>query len=188
MSTAENMDNSQQEPTMEEILASIRRIISEDEDEKPAGEAAAAEAEPEPVADLDDVLELTEKIDDDDDISVIDEPAPAAEPEPVLEAEPADDIVFEDDEPAAGPALSLDDEDDESPLLEETAAAAAASSFEALTGSLPLYDGEAKTLEAVVQAMLRPMLKQWLDANLPQIVEAKVQEEIERVARRKRGR
>ncbi|MEL7029000.1 MAG: DUF2497 domain-containing protein [Pseudomonadota bacterium] len=196
MSTAENMDDSQQEPTMEEILASIRRIISEDEEEGAGdGEAKAADPEPaaaEPAPAVDDVLELTEKVEDDIEIAAVaEEPEPEAELviEPEPEPEPVDDIVFEEDEPevdlAPEPAVDLEDD---SPLLEATTAAAAASSFDALSGSLPLYDGEAKTLEEMVQSMLRPMLKQWLDANLAQIVEVKVQEEIERVARRKRGR
>ncbi|MCA8888147.1 MAG: DUF2497 domain-containing protein, partial [Parvularculaceae bacterium] len=34
--------------------------------------------------------------------------------------------------------------------------------------------------------MLRPMIKEWLDANLPAIVEEKVEEEVQRVARRRR--
>ena len=40
-----------------------------------------------------------------------------------------------------------------------------------------------RTLEDVVREMLRPLLKQWLDDNLPQIVEASVREEVERIAR-----
>ncbi|MEM6850355.1 MAG: DUF2497 domain-containing protein [Pseudomonadota bacterium] len=188
------MDDSQQEPTMEEILASIRRIISEDEEqpaEAPAEEPAAAaapepepepEPEAEPVAEIvaepepepepepdDDVLELTQKVEEADDI-VFDEPEEIAEPEPAA--------------PIAAPIIEAPQEG----FLEDETVAAAASSFDALAGSLPIYDGDAKTLEAIVQDMLRPMLKGWLDTNLPGIVEAKVQEEIERVARRGRGR
>jgi cell pole-organizing protein PopZ len=44
----------------------------------------------------------------------------------------------------------------------------------------------ARSLEDVVTEMLEPMLKQWLDDNLPSIVERKVQEEIERVSRGRR--
>ena len=68
-------ESADQEPTMEEILASIRRIINEDDEPKPAQEAApepqaaaepAPEPEPEPV-DMaeDDVLELTDRVEDD---------------------------------------------------------------------------------------------------------------------------
>ena len=42
-----------------------------------------------------------------------------------------------------------------------------------------------QTLEALVRELLKPMLKSWLDENLPRIVEAKVEEEIERIARRR---
>ncbi len=40
-----------------------------------------------------------------------------------------------------------------------------------------------RTLEDVVRELLRPLLKAWLDENLPRIVEAKVAEEVERIAR-----
>ena len=42
---------------------------------------------------------------------------------------------------------------------------------------------EGRTLEDVVRELLRPMLKQWLDDNLPQIVQATVDQEVERIAR-----
>ena len=41
----------------------------------------------------------------------------------------------------------------------------------------------ARTLEDLVREMLRPMLKTWLDDNLPGLVERLVRAEIERVAR-----
>jgi hypothetical protein len=47
-----------------------------------------------------------------------------------------------------------------------------------------MLSGNARTLEDLVQDMLRPMLKSWLDENLPTMVEKMVREEIERVARR----
>jgi cell pole-organizing protein PopZ len=46
--------------------------------------------------------------------------------------------------------------------------------------------GSSRTLEDIVSDMLRPMLKEWLDQNLPSVVEDLVREEIERVARRSR--
>src|ERR1700685_1438846 len=90
--------NPQHEPTMEEILASIRKIISEDSAEPAAPQPAAAAK---PAAEPDDVLELTQE--------VREEPAPPpAAPNVVLAplpiqppaAEPADDIVFETREEA----------------------------------------------------------------------------------------
>ena len=58
--------------------------------------------------------------------------------------------------------------------------------FAALSENLRVSSQQGQTLEGIVRELLRPMLKQWLDDNLPGIVEEKVQEEIERVARRGR--
>jgi cell pole-organizing protein PopZ len=69
--------NAEQEPSMEEILASIRRIISEDGDEEESAEAAAPEEAPEPE-------------------SVADEAAPEPEPEP--DPEPAEEVLELTDE------------------------------------------------------------------------------------------
>lgn len=203
--------NAEQEPTMEEILASIRRIINEDDE--PAAEAAAPEqaaapepveavAEPEPAAEPepeapveDDVLELTDRVEEEgagtspmaiaDDIMIVDreeevqpEPEPEPEPEPVFEAAPEPEP-----EPAPAPEPAADDDD---ALLAEPAASAAAGAFAALTENLRVSSENGQTLEGIVRELMRPMLKQWLDENLPSIVEAKVQEEIERVARRRR--
>lgn len=209
--------NAEQEPTMEEILASIRRIINEDDE--PAADAAAPEqaaapdpveaapepveavAEPEPAPEPepeapaeDDVLELTDRVEEEgagtspmaiaDDIMIVDreeevqpEPEPEPEPEPVFEAAPEPEP-----EPAPAPEPAADDD----ALLAEPAASAAAGAFAALTENLRVSSENGQTLEGIVRELMRPMLKQWLDENLPSIVEAKVQEEIERVARRRR--
>lgn len=203
----------EQEPTMEEILASIRRIINEDDapQAQPAPEAAAAPAEaepeevqfdaPEPEFDAadeaeDDVLELTDRVEEEgegtsplaisDDLMILDreeeiapEPEPEPEPEPVFQAAPAPAPA-----PAARPAPAPVEEDEA--LLAEPAASAAAGAFAALTENLRVSSDNGQTLEGIVRELMRPMLKQWLDENLPSIVEAKVQEEIERVARRRR--
>lgn len=211
--------NAEQEPTMEEILASIRRIINEDDEPKaeeaasPAPEPAEAafeaepemeaapEPEPEPEPEFeaaldaeDDVLELTERVEEEgegtspmaiaDDLMIVDreeeiapEPEPEPEPEPVFEAVP---------EPAPAPRPAPAPAEDEDALLAEPAASAAAGAFAALTENLRVSSENGQTLEGIVRELMRPMLKQWLDENLPAIVEAKVQEEIERVARRRR--
>ncbi len=57
-------------------------------------------------------------------------------------------------------------------------------SFERLTKAM--IKGDAQGLDAAVEDVLRPMLKQWLDSNLPLMVERLVREEIERVARGRR--
>jgi cell pole-organizing protein PopZ len=69
------------------------------------------------------------------------------------------------------------------------AAASAASAFAGLTASLArpepaaLVGGSGPTIDALARELLRPMLKEWLDANLPGIVEAAVRKEVERIAR-----
>ena len=174
---------------MEEILASIRRIISEDDapgEDEAAEEAPVAAAEPEPLADLDvfdtpledepmaledDVLELTDRLDDPmetvdalgiDDLEVV-------APPPRFEAETPSFPPLDDDEPLVGTPASY----------------SAASAFEALERSI-LMPGVGRTLEDVVREMLRPMLKAWLDEHLPSIVEAQVAAEVERIARLRR--
>ena len=193
-------DAAENEPSMEEILSSIRRIINEDEDEAPAAEAEAAPAEEEsnsqddidsmfdeapaaeeePAADADDVLELTDMVDEpdagtdpmamDDDLMIVDreeeEPVAMAEPEPAV------DFGSMEDEVADG-------------IMSDGAAAAAMGSFHTLADTVRISEEEGRTLEGVVRALLRPMLKEWLDANLPGIVDEKVQAEIDRVSRRR---
>jgi cell pole-organizing protein PopZ len=173
-------DQSSQEPTMEEILASIRRIISEDDaPAEPAAEAAPPppEPEPEPEPIEDDVLELTDPI----------EPEPEPEPElPPLETV-GDIDVYSPPEPAPEPAYTppppvFDRDEVAETLVGATASSAAASAFGSLSSAL-LMPKDARTLEDVVRELLRPLLKEWLDQNLPRIVETKVEEEVQRIAR-----
>lgn len=179
-------DQTSQEPTMEEILASIRRIISEDE---PGAEGAPAEAEAEetpaeaqaeiPIpeeepAEDDGVLELTERVETVGDLDVYAASSePEAEPEPLAAFEP---------EPEAEPEPELAPLPPGEGLVGDPAAALAASAFGKLSGAI-LMPAEGRTLEDVVRELLRPMLKQWLDDNLPTIVETAVQSEVERIAR-----
>lgn len=162
---------------MEEILASIRRIISEDD--APASEADAApdhEPEPQPVAaapeaPADDVLELTDRIDGEAD-TVGDITAYPAEEPKAAAPEPA---------PPPKPApLATVTEDDR--LVSDVSARAAASAFGQLSAAVAM-PADAQTLDGVVRDLLRPLLKDWLDRHLPAIVEAKVSEEVERIAR-----
>jgi cell pole-organizing protein PopZ len=168
-------DQSPQEPTMEEILASIRRIISEDD--APAEAAAAPEPEPAPVDEApaeDDVLELTDPIEPPapvESLGDIDVYSPEPEPEPAPPPPP---------EPAPAPAFSRDEVADN--LVGDHAAGLAASAFGSLSSAL-LMPKDGRTLEDVVRELLRPLLKEWLDQNLPRIVETKVEEEVHRIAR-----
>ena len=71
-------------------------------------------------------------------------------------------------------------------MIEETTAEAASKAFMSLSQTVQVSKGEGNTLEDIVVEMLRPMIKDWLDANLAEIVEQKVEEEVQRVARRRR--
>ncbi|HEY0651321.1 DUF2497 domain-containing protein [Phenylobacterium sp.] len=183
---------------MEEILASIRRIISEDE--APAeGAAAPPEPEPEPEAaavaepppriddqiaairaaagvageegDDDGDLELTQKVETHGDLDFVEaEPAPA-EPEPEAELSIPESAV---EAPLPAPA--------DDGLVSASVAAAAAATFGRLSSGI-LMPAEGRTLEDVVREMLRPMLQQWLDDNLPAIVQQAVETEVERISR-----
>ncbi|ALL13556.1 DUF2497 domain-containing protein [Caulobacter henricii] len=173
-------DQSSQEPTMEEILASIRRIISEDDAPAEPEAAPAPPPAPEPVYEApveDDVLELTDPISPEpepeplESVGDLDVYSPAApEPEPAPAYTP----------PAPSPAFNRDEVADN--LVGDHAAGLAASAFGSLSSAL-LMPKDARTLEDVVRELLRPLLKEWLDQNLPRIVEAKVEEEVHRIAR-----
>jgi uncharacterized protein len=199
-----------QEPSMEEILASIRRIIADDDATKsshppveaakpapvptrpapppgppspaprvpdpslavePQQEEAAAES---PLDQSADILELTESM--------------AASPPPAPEVPPPNppfrtidgnfDVGYDEaadkpapQRPAAEPGF----------LLSSSTSAAVDSAFNSLAQTVLVQN--ARTLEDLVREMLRPMLKSWLDDNLPGMVERLVRAEIERVSR-----
>jgi hypothetical protein len=189
---------------MEEILASIRRIIADDQEAPKAAAPkplpvpapappppAAMPAPPEP--DEGDVLELAD----------VAQPVKLARPLP-RDEEPLEidfrDIEEPEPEPTAleefsprapepapppfmaaaartGPARPDLDE----ALLSQTSHAAVGQAFNMLAHTV--LTSNARTLEDLVREMLRPMLKNWLDDNLPTMVERLVRAEIERVAR-----
>jgi uncharacterized protein len=179
-----------QEPTMEEILASIRRIISEDDQAAPAAEAAPAEpppaAEPHPAASPpapeEDVLELTDPVD----------PPQPSRPEPP-KPQPAvsqsyeetlgDLDVFSTHASSPTPSAPAAPAFEHEPLVGSYAAEASAGHFGALARSVAMPK-EGRTLEDVVREMLKPLLADWLDKHLSGIVEARVQAEVERISRR----
>jgi cell pole-organizing protein PopZ len=170
-----------QEPSMEEILASIRRIIADDDATKstpPAAEPASVAAAPEPPAESEapvdaahpsDILELTESM-------AAPMPEPSVMPEPTPQFRTIDgksDVDFDDAaEPPAAPFGRL---------ISGATSAAVDSAFSALAQTVLVQN--ARTLEDLVREMLRPMLKSWLDDNLPGLVERIVKAEIERVSR-----
>lgn len=248
-----------QEPSMEEILASIRRIIADDEAKPPAAEkpaaaaapakpaapaakapavkdvpppappapqAPAAKASPPPVKpapppaapppapasapapaasnsqdDIDALLngldeattpeEIRPPLPDGEVFELTDEMA-VAEPEPPKPSfhkiEPQDDIEFA--ELAAARALHrqpnfepppLESSSSPHPILSRSTVSSVESAFNALAHTV--LSNNARTLEDLVKEMLRPMLKSWLDDNLPGLVERIVKAEIERVSR-----
>lgn len=189
-------DDKNPDQSMEEILQSIKRIIAdEDDDESADGEAAAAE---------EDVLELTEMVGDtsskdndgfaaalpaaqddaapasdslDELMASFDAPAAAAAPEPELPAAASDHASFEDtaeslisEKVAKATATKLHS------LMQEEPASAR----RPLSPSMPLRSGA--TVEDLVVEALRPMLKEWLDANLEGMVERLVEKEVKRLS------
>lgn len=177
------------EPSMEEILASIRRIISDDE-VKPADAAVeaapvAAEEPPPPPID-DDVLDLGAEAAL---LMPVDpEPAPPAEDGDVdfLEPPPPEPVAVQPPAPEPAPTPVFVSEPappsfDMAQLLSDQTSSAVTSAFGQLAHTV--LSNNARTLEDLVKDMLKPMLKGWLDDNLPTMVERLVRAEIERVAR-----
>lgn len=197
-------DQSAQEPTMEEILASIRRIISEDEapaqaqlaEESHAGPVGAPEVSALETDDFggnhdDDVLELTEPEPEPTVEPVFADapPAPAPARAEAPRSEPvgrSGDLDIFDREPIAPtrqpPPSSSTPEPGDDGLLSASTAATAASAFGALSQRVAM-PSDGQTLDDVVRELLKPLLRDWLDRNLPGIVEAKVQAEVERISR-----
>ena len=163
------------EPSMEDILSSIKRIIAEDSEatlSAPRVKRAVVGLTPPPkferpaddAGDRDEVLELT------DPVAV--EPAP-----PVAEAAPT---------PAAVPAPPVEAAvEEKAPLISPITADASRSSLAALSALIvkPEVVGS-DTLEGLVREMLKPMLAEWLDARLPEVVERLVASEIRRITER----
>ena len=131
------------EPSMDEILSSIKRIIADEDRARPSRKTTkAAPRAADTLEEEDDVLELTEAAVDED------------------------------------------------VLLDDAKAQSLRHSFSALQtlaepGAAPQIVRSGETsLEGLVRDMMRPMLKDWLDAHLPSIVEAMVEREITRITKK----
>lgn len=180
------------EPSMEEILASIRRIIADDQQVVAASSEADAAPVAPPVPQPDDVLDLAvaatpvpqeseddAKSQDDVDLMFADTvPEPEPEPEP---APPPPPVMVAAPPPPPPVAVPEPQPELRSELLSAATSASIAGAFSSLSNTL--LTGNARTLEDLVRDMMKPMLKTWLDDNLPSIVERLVKAEIERVAR-----
>ncbi|MGF1474331.1 MAG: DUF2497 domain-containing protein [Geminicoccaceae bacterium] len=212
------------EPSMEEILSSIRRIIADDDEENghaPRGERhddALADSENEPGAadDLDDedVLDLgmvsEEDETDEDGFASLDEDLGNDAVEPGnetadLEFAETDDFFDEQEETSRDDTIAsehvLTDEVDvneesrapvqslETGIVSGAVAAAATGAFAKLNRALTpenemtMSEGQGLTIEQMVSEMMRPMLKEWLDNNLPSMVEKIVEREIRKLVR-----
>jgi cell pole-organizing protein PopZ len=196
------------EPSMEEILASIRRIISDDgsapakpdavEGDALNGEARVSED------DLDrlfahgtdddgvaDVLELEEaNVEGEEPLDLVEgfgpDEADVAFSEPASVAPIVEDVEpVEWEEPAPAPEppprAETPPSEPEEPLVSAKTGASVNAAFGQLTHTI--LSANARTLDDLVKEMLRPMLKAWLDENLPAVVERLVRAEIERVSR-----
>jgi cell pole-organizing protein PopZ len=235
-----------QEPSMEEILASIRRIIADDEakpagDKTPAAAAPAAKpamkdippsaipasqvtAKPAPPArpaapsppppaaatpnnqdDIDAMLASLDEATPESDIrptqpdgevfDLTDEmalpepepPPPPPAPSAFQKVDPQDDLEFSEAVARTRPPRPmfepppLETSAPAPPILSRTTVNAVESAFNTLANTV--LSNNARTLEDLVKEMLRPMLKSWLDDNLPGLVERIVKAEIERVSR-----
>jgi cell pole-organizing protein PopZ len=245
-----------QEPSMEEILASIRRIISDDEAKPAAGSAAPAAAsaatppktevpkaemsrpasarpvmagippskiapakpavvaapkpEPAPAAknsqdEIDAMMasfdapaappKAEEPEEDNDVFELTEQMAVPEAPRPSFnKIEPEDDLEFTDSpmvqvSPQRAPAMEAPSfierapprETPSQPILSGSTVSSVESAFNTLAATV--LSNNARTLEDLVKEMLRPMLKSWLDDNLPNLVERIVKAEIERVSR-----
>lgn len=180
------------DPSMDDILASIRRILSDEE------KAAKAQRPDDGVLMLDPSMMIDDSTPAEHLVpEAASEPkhAPLAlpEPEPPHAVTPTPPPAPSMSAPSApitpAPAEPAPPGD---PLVAPEAAAAAASSVGALMRTLvaersALVHRGGPTLEDIVREEMRPVLKVWLDMHLPALVERLVRAEIERVVGRLGG-
>jgi cell pole-organizing protein PopZ len=220
----------QHEPSMEEILSSIRRIIADEETEEGTGddeELGAAEAQAEALNDDADALAQAAEEDESEDVleltrvvretgEVVDLKAegaamaesaaePGGESEPVHQPQSYDvskevELAPAADEPAPTiqnqpkqekTAVEMKSAASKGELLSATAASAASGAFAKLSQAFQrtpaedsVADDSGRTVEQFIEDMIRPLLKEWLDENLPPIVDRLVEKEIHKIARR----
>ncbi|MBK5264332.1 MAG: DUF2497 domain-containing protein [Alphaproteobacteria bacterium] len=174
------MGDMTKEPSMEEILSSIKRIIAEESEtpksapRSPLRGKSKAKLPVQPDDSADEALRAVESPDADGDADEILE----------LTDEVAPEVEGQQAEPLHGQPEMVSDMSVETILSNETAAASR-HSLAALSALLIRPDdAPSNTLEGLVRDMLRPMLKEWLDANLPDLVEKIVAKEIARLSDR----
>ncbi len=206
-------NKTEQEPSIEEILASIRQIISDDDETRPAGdiELPAEEKfdipvykpdvkEEKPRDSFAEILELTNEVAGDEkvfDMSEKEFEIPLHQPDAISEPKTRQsdiDLSF-NEEPARKSSLDLSaGQGDVDALFSAPAASATTEAFSRLLGNIPVEREENKrlyadgriTLEDIAKDLLRPMLRQWVDDHMPALVERLVEKELEKLARQAR--
>ena len=173
------------EPSMEEILASIRKIISEDQQDDSIDKSSSAKDEENshvttPVSEEfnpDDVLELTEELED---------PSATGKRNP-SDTSPSSENSNEELLKVSASFDDMSERDDD--LVDVQSIRAATSSLSLLANavtdakaSLPMGNGN-QTIEDLMKEVMKPMVKGWLDKNLPDLVERLVKTEIKRITR-----
>ena len=179
------------EPSMEEILASIRRIIADDDTHgsgQPEPEvsriaaAAVNPAAPRPIAPAgDSFAEQSADVRDLSEAMSAAAPQSAAAPTGPMPPLRASDGACDFGVADAAEKSAARGRRDEARLFSRETSAAVDAAFNALAQTVRASN--ARTLEDLVREMLRPMLTIWLDENLPRLVEQLVRAEIERVSR-----
>lgn len=203
MSEAKGADS---DPSMDDILASIRKIISDDEARSQVSGASSTSSANGASSNLkrDDVLLLTDLVDEPEGAPPPTRPTPlptsridpikAGEmPQPAVD-EPLSSISPPSIRPVEAPVKQPSSDQT---LVEPGTAIVAASAFDRLNQAVqdsvpapsahdpgPSVGPNGRNLEDIVKEMLRPMLKEWLDKNLPPMVERYVEREIVRLTRR----
>jgi cell pole-organizing protein PopZ len=170
------------EPSMEEILASIRSIIADDEDPVPAIARApnsGATGGPQIVY-SNDSIPPARALGRAPDAA----PLPSDLPTYVVPSTPR--VVWKTPRPAGASPVAPTPESspaavEEERLVSSATDAAVSGAFNALSASIAMQSSE--RVETLMREMLRPMLKNWLDDNLPNLVERLVRTEIQRAAR-----
>lgn len=204
----------EEDPSIEEILASIRQIISDDEEEAaPSQEKSEApkkaekksEPAPEPEAE-EDILDLNDMVDvdDEDDDFVIGDDDMGDEddafPEPNFDVDDEDEVeevvaATEDDidlelmDHIVADEEDFDVSEDNSEIISDRAAEEAVGALSKLAQNVALSNRSADvTLEDIVKELVRPMLRQWINENMSDIVEALVEKELEKLVRQARNK
>jgi len=181
------------EPSMEEILSSIKRIIAEDTDDVALEPQTVRERrirtgrkDIEKSAPRETSLGKFQKVDvfpEDEEILELTEEMPrtekASEKVSAAASQPAEVAARPVPAPVEAPAV------DAGTIVSVESELAARSSLAALSSMIVKpSDGSDNTLDGLVRELLKPMLKQWLDANLPTLVEGMVAQEISRITGR----